>query len=79
MVKPTPVPDGMLFCQLGRNRIQLFEIKERFEMAVAATIAPSTLNRLTRALEKARGERIVLKKIQEGMKARDAFDKFGIM
>lgn len=33
----------------------------------------------TRALEKARGERIVLKKIQEGMRARDAFDKFGIM
>ena len=33
----------------------------------------------TRALEKARGERIVLKKIQEGMWARDAFDKFGIM
>lgn len=32
-----------------------------------------------RALEKARGERIVLKKIQEGMKARDAFDQFGIM
>ena len=32
-----------------------------------------------RALEKARGERLVLKKIQEGMKARDAFDKFGIM
>lgn len=31
------------------------------------------------ALEKARGERLVLKKIQEGMKARDAFDKFGIM
>ena len=33
----------------------------------------------TRALEKARGERMVLKKIQEGMKARDAFDQFGIM
>lgn len=33
----------------------------------------------TRALEKARGERVVLKKIQEGMRARDAFDKFGIM
>ncbi|MDE5678154.1 MAG: RraA family protein [Phocaeicola sp.] len=33
----------------------------------------------TRALEKARGERIVLRKIQEGMRARDAFDKFGIM
>ena len=33
----------------------------------------------TRALEKARGERMVLKKIQEGMKARDAFDKYGIM
>jgi regulator of RNase E activity RraA len=32
-----------------------------------------------RALEKARGERMVLKKIQEGMKARDAFDEFGIM
>jgi regulator of RNase E activity RraA len=32
-----------------------------------------------KALEKARGERLVLKKIQEGMKARDAFDKFGIM
>ena len=32
-----------------------------------------------RALEKARGERMVLKKIQEGMKARDAFDQFGIM
>ncbi len=33
----------------------------------------------TQALEKARGERIVLKKIQEGMRARDAFDQFGIM
>ncbi|MDR0843877.1 MAG: RraA family protein, partial [Tannerella sp.] len=33
----------------------------------------------TKALEKARGERMVLKKIQEGMKAFDAFDKFGIM
>lgn len=32
-----------------------------------------------KALEKARGERMVLKKIQEGMKARDAFDKYGIM
>jgi regulator of RNase E activity RraA len=32
-----------------------------------------------RALEKARGERMVLKKIQEGMKARDAFDQYGIM
>lgn len=31
------------------------------------------------ALEKARGERIVLEKIKEGMKARDAFDKYGIM
>ena len=33
----------------------------------------------TRALEKARGERIVLRKIMEGMKARDAFDRYGIM
>ncbi|MDR3269033.1 MAG: RraA family protein [Tannerella sp.] len=33
----------------------------------------------TAALEKARGERMVLRKIQEGMKARDAFDKYGIM
>ena len=33
----------------------------------------------TRALEKARGERIVLKKIQEGMPSREAFDKYGIM
>lgn len=33
----------------------------------------------TQALEKARGERLVLKKIQEGMRARDAFDQFGIM
>lgn len=32
-----------------------------------------------RALEKARGERVVLKHIQQGMRARDAFDKFGIM
>ncbi len=32
-----------------------------------------------KALEKARGERMVLTKIKEGMKARDAFDKFGIM
>lgn len=32
-----------------------------------------------RALEKARGERVVLKKIKEGMKAREAFDKYGIM
>lgn len=33
----------------------------------------------TRALEKARGERMVLKKIQEGIPAREAFDKYGIM
>lgn len=33
----------------------------------------------TRALEKARGERMVLKKIREGMPAREAFDRFGIM
>lgn len=33
----------------------------------------------TGALEKARGERIVLKRIKEGMCAREAFDKFGIM
>jgi regulator of RNase E activity RraA len=33
----------------------------------------------TLALEKARGERMVLKKIQQGMKARDAFNKYGIM
>lgn len=33
----------------------------------------------TRALEKARGERVVLQKIEQGMRARDAFDKFGIM
>ncbi|MDR1092361.1 MAG: RraA family protein [Prevotella sp.] len=33
----------------------------------------------SKALEKARGERMVLKKIQEGMKARNAFDAFGIM
>lgn len=33
----------------------------------------------SKALEKARGERMVLKKIQEGMKAREAFDTYGIM
>jgi regulator of RNase E activity RraA len=33
----------------------------------------------TKALDKARGERLVLKNIQEGMKSKDAFDKFGIM
>jgi len=33
----------------------------------------------TKALEKARGERVVLKKIQEGMPSKEAFDKFGIM
>lgn len=33
----------------------------------------------TKALEKARGERVVLKKIQEGMPSRTAFDQFGIM
>lgn len=32
-----------------------------------------------KSLEKARGERIVLKKIQEGMPSREAFDKYGIM
>lgn len=34
---------------------------------------------ITKALEKARGERIVIKKIQEGMSSREAFDKYGIM
>lgn len=33
----------------------------------------------TKALEKARGERIVLKRIQEGMPSKEAFDKYGIM
>lgn len=31
------------------------------------------------AIEKARGEKMVQKKIQEGMSAREAFDKYGIM
>ena len=34
---------------------------------------------ITAALEKARGERIVLQKIKEGMPSREAFDKYGIM
>jgi regulator of RNase E activity RraA len=34
---------------------------------------------ITRALEKARGEKMVQKKILEGMSAKDAFDKYGIM
>lgn len=33
----------------------------------------------TRAIEKARGEKMVQKKIQEGMSAREAFDTYGIM
>jgi regulator of RNase E activity RraA len=33
----------------------------------------------SRALEKARGERIVLDRIQKGMRAKDAFDECGIM
>lgn len=33
----------------------------------------------TRALEKARSEKIVLEKVLEGMAARDAFDRYGIM
>lgn len=32
-----------------------------------------------KSFEKARGERMVLKKIQEGMPSREAFDKYGIM
>jgi regulator of RNase E activity RraA len=44
-------------------------------------VVPSEMENevFTKALEKARGERMVLKKIREGMKARDAFDKYGIM
>jgi len=34
---------------------------------------------ISKALEKARGERMVLKKIQEGMPSRIAFDTYGIM
>lgn len=34
---------------------------------------------IRRALEKARGEKLVKKAIEQGMSARDAFDKFGIM
>jgi hypothetical protein len=33
----------------------------------------------TYALEKARGEKMVLKALQEGMSTVDAFDKYGIM
>jgi len=34
---------------------------------------------IARALEKARGEKLVKKAIEDGMSAREAFDKFGIM
>jgi regulator of RNase E activity RraA len=34
---------------------------------------------ITKSLEKARGEKLVKKAIEEGMSAREAFDKFGIM
>jgi regulator of RNase E activity RraA len=34
---------------------------------------------ITRALEKARGEKMVQKKIEEGMSAKEAFEKYGIM
>ncbi len=34
---------------------------------------------ITKALEKARGEKLVRKAIESGMSAREAFDKFGIM
>ena len=34
---------------------------------------------ITKALEKARGEKLVKKAIEGGMSARDAFDQFGIM
>lgn len=34
---------------------------------------------ISKALEKARGEKLVRKAIEEGMSAREAFDKFGIM
>ena len=34
---------------------------------------------ITKALEKARGEKLVKKAIEGGMSAREAFDKFGIM
>ena len=34
---------------------------------------------ITRALEKARGEKLVRKAIEDGMSAREAFDRFGIM
>jgi len=34
---------------------------------------------MTRAIEKARGEKMVQKKILEGMSAKEAFDKYGIM
>ncbi|UZJ63445.1 hypothetical protein OKW96_13100 [Sphingobacterium sp. KU25419] len=33
----------------------------------------------TRALEKARSEKVVLKKVLEGMGAKEAFDTYGIM
>jgi len=32
-----------------------------------------------KAIEKARGEKIVQKKIQEGMSAKEAFETYGIM
>lgn len=34
---------------------------------------------ITKALEKARGEKTVLNKIQEGMSSKEAFEKYGIM
>lgn len=44
-------------------------------------VVPRTMEAevISRAIEKARGEKTVLKAIQSGMSAREAFDKFGIM
>jgi len=45
----------------------------------AAWTSDDELFALARALEKARGEKTVLKAIQGGMGAREVFDTFGIM
>lgn len=83
----TKVTDMLYACydlaDQGKSfKAELDAIKARYQEIIdGVCVVPRSIEEevFTRALEKARGERMVLKKIQEGMKARDAFDQFGIM
>jgi regulator of RNase E activity RraA len=73
------VVDFRIPVEVGSVRIRPGDIVFGDGDGVLLVPAPAEVEVFTRALEKARGEKLVRKAIEEGSSAVDAFEKYGIM